>query len=111
MFLNLKKIIAAALFGILFASMASNAYGHELKNNTARVELRDNHFRILLNVAILDWLTQVGSHTQGERPAFDETQIETKLEQAKNALLQDTRLWGDQTQAKLKILHFPKTHS
>ena len=104
----MKKIMRVATLLLLCTGVTITAYGHELKNNTARVELRDNHFRILLNVAILDWLTQVGPHTQGQRPAFDETQIETKLEQARDSLLQDTRLWGDESQAKLKILHFPK---
>ena len=89
--------------------MTTAALAHELKNNTARVELRDNHFRILLNVSILDWLTQVGPHIDGQKPSFDETQIEIKLKNARDALLADTRLWGDDSQAKLKILHFPKT--
>ena len=31
-----------------------------------------------------------------------------RLQQAKKELLGDTRLWGDESQAKLKILHFPK---
>ena len=108
MSLNLKHFIAAATFAVLFTTITPTAYAHDLKNNTARVELRDNHFRILLNVAILDWLTQVGPHIEGQQPTFDEAQIEVKLQQAKDALVQDTRLWGDQTQAKLKILHFPK---
>mgnify|MGYP001325243763 CR=1 FL=1 len=108
MFLNMKTILATALIGSLFFFSASTACAHELKNNTARVELRDNHFRIQLNVAVLDWLTQVGPHREGKRPSFDETQIETKLGQAKQALLTDTRLWADEVQAKLKVLHFPK---
>lgn len=108
MILNLKNTILLVVAGLLCFGAATTASGHELKNNTARVELRDNHFRILLNVAILDWLSQVGPHNKGQKAVFDETQIATKLEQAQNDLLQETRLWGDETQAKLKILHFPK---
>jgi hypothetical protein len=101
------SICCASLF-MLPLLETTDSYAHELKNNTVRVQLRDNHFRILIDVAVLDWLTQVGEHSKETSPTFDETQIPQKLNQARSELLEHTRLWADSNQAQLKVLHFPK---
>jgi hypothetical protein len=80
---------------------------HELKNNTARLQLRDNHLRILVNVAILDWLTLIGHEGKDSLPSFDDTQIPKQLKLARNELLEQTQVFVNKKKLALRILSFP----
>ena len=96
--------LACAVALMATVALPTGAQAHELKNNTARVELRDNHFRILIDVQVLDWLALLGGDTR----TFDSADIPARLEMAKQALLSETALRADKTWAEVRVLHMPE---
>ena len=99
-----KALIAISL---LFGLKAAPSFAHDLSNNTIRIQLRDNHFRILIDVAILDWLSQVDNKEGKRNPTFGAEQIPVRLNKLKTVLRKETHLSSMQETAKIKILVFP----
>ncbi|MEE2960889.1 MAG: hypothetical protein VYA34_09100 [Myxococcota bacterium] len=102
----MKKLNLGFVLVILGASALG--FSHELKSNTARVELRDNHLRVILNVALLDWLTQVLPGKAGEPASFEASDIPERLDLGRKVLQEQTRLVVNGQRADIKILEFPK---
>ena len=100
---------AACLALCASALCVSAAHAHELPNNTARVQLRNNHCLILLNVGLLDWLALLGDEPSDGAPSFDEAQISERLERARSYLITHTILTVDGENAPIRILRFPTT--
>ena len=98
-----------AICVVLCASVLciSTAHAHELPNNTARVQLRDNHCLILLNVSLLDWLALLGDESSDGAPSFDETEIAERLARARSYLITHTVLTVDGENAPIRLLRFP----
>ena len=85
-------------------AIAQNILAHELKNTTARVELRDNHIRILIEAQVLDWLALLGGNSQ----TFDSSDIPTRLALARERLSNETRVQVDDEWAQIRVLDLPK---
>jgi hypothetical protein len=82
------------------------AVGHDIKQNTVQLQLRDNHFRIVLRIQILDWLSLLGKGSSNR--AFSEDQITERLKEGKRVLMEETTLMVDQQKSTLRILQFPE---
>jgi len=65
------------LFVLFLLGVPRFAVGHDINQNTVQLQLRDNHFRIVLRVQILDWLALLGEGNANR--AFSEDQIEERF--------------------------------
>lgn len=92
---------------VLTLAQPAPSHAHELKNNTARVELRDNHFRILVDVKVLDWLAALKETAADSTRTFESGEIPELLERAKETLLAETTLVSDGTLADIRLLYLP----
>ena len=100
---RLTKCLSVAAL-VIFITLAQTAGAHELKNTTARVELRDNHIRILIDTQVLDWLALLGNETR----TFDSKDIPARLTLAKQTLRDETLVRIDKGWAEVRVLDLPK---
>ena len=99
---DIRSVILLFMLGL-----STTASGHQSRENTARISIRDQSVTVHLNIRILDWLALVGTKDGSQPRSFTEHEIPARLRQARDQLLSRAKLTLKGTSVPLRITHFP----
>lgn len=99
--------LRGALLTALVAGLSFDALAHSMPNHTARIELRDQHIRIRLEVDMLGWLAELNKGKDGATIKMSFLQAQKTLPRAREDLEQLASLLVDDKLSKLQIMGFP----